>query len=137
MTKRRFGRVRKLPSGRWQARYPGPDGIDRPAPETFGTKTDANVWLTLKEAEIRNGGWIDPGAGAVFVVDFGSTWIDERPGLRPKTIRLYRYLLRAPTLRRTSRASLLVRSPSRGSAAGARSYWTRARVRSRRLRHTV
>lgn len=95
MTKRRFGRVRKLPSGRWQARYPGPDGIDRPAPETFGTKTDANVWLTLKEAEIRNGDWIDPGAGAVFVVDFGSTWIDERPGLRPKTIRLYRYLLRS------------------------------------------
>jgi integrase len=95
VTKRRFGRVRKLPSGRWQARYPGPDGIDRPAPETFGTKTDANVWLTLKEAEIRNGDWIDPGAGAVFVVDFGSTWIDERPGLRPKTIRLYRYLLRS------------------------------------------
>ncbi len=26
MGKRRFGRVRELPSGRWQARYPGPDG---------------------------------------------------------------------------------------------------------------
>ena len=33
--KRRFGRVRELPSGRWQARYKGPDGIDRPAPRTF------------------------------------------------------------------------------------------------------
>ena len=33
MTKRRFGRVRKLPSGRFQARYPGPDGIDRPVLE--------------------------------------------------------------------------------------------------------
>ena len=30
------------PSGRWQARYPGPDGIDRPAPDTFATKTDAD-----------------------------------------------------------------------------------------------
>ncbi len=26
--KRRFGRVRKLPSGRYQARYRGPDGLD-------------------------------------------------------------------------------------------------------------
>lgn len=26
-SRRNFGRVRKLPSGRFQARYPGPDGI--------------------------------------------------------------------------------------------------------------
>ncbi len=92
---KRFGRVRKLPSGRYQARYPGPDGIDRPAPETFATKTDADVWLTMKEAEIRRDDWIDPEAGAVLVADFGATWIEERPGLRPKTVRLYGYLLRA------------------------------------------
>lgn len=58
--KRRFGRVRKLPSGRWQARYRGPDGIDRPAPETFATKRDADRWLTLAEAEIARGKWVDP-----------------------------------------------------------------------------
>ncbi len=34
-SKRHFGRIRKLPSGRYQARYPGPDGVDRPAPHTF------------------------------------------------------------------------------------------------------
>jgi hypothetical protein len=50
--KRRFGRVRELPSGRWQARYKGPDGIDRPAPHTFDSKASAERWLTLKEAEI-------------------------------------------------------------------------------------
>lgn len=94
MSKRRFGRVRRLPSGRYQARYPGPDGIDRAAPQTFASKTDADVWLTMKEAEIRRGDWIDPDAGAVLVADFGATWIKERPGLRPKTIRLYDYLLR-------------------------------------------
>ena len=49
MSKRRFGRVRRLPSGSWQARYQGPDGIDRPAPETFATKTDAEVWLTAAQ----------------------------------------------------------------------------------------
>jgi hypothetical protein len=26
---------------------------------------------------------------------YAAAWIDERPGLRPKTIRLYRYLLRS------------------------------------------
>jgi integrase len=94
MGKRRFGRMRQLPSGRWQARYLGPDGIDRPAPETFGTKTDAAVWLTVKEAEIRQGEWIDPDAGAVLVADYGASWIEERPGLRPKTVLIYSSLLK-------------------------------------------
>jgi integrase len=94
MAKRRFGRVRKLPSGRWQARYPGPDGADRPADETFETKTSAEVWLTLKEAEILRGDWIDPKGGEVLVETYAATWIDERD-LRPRTIRLYRYLLKA------------------------------------------
>jgi integrase len=93
MSKRRFGRVRRLPSGRWHARYQGPDGIDRAAPETFATKTDAEVWLTLVEAEIRQGEWIDPEAGKVQLAKYARTWIEERPGLRPKTIQLYLYLL--------------------------------------------
>lgn len=94
MGRRRFGRVRQLPSGRWQARYLGPDGIDRPAPEIFGTKTDAAVWLTVKEAEIRQGDWIDPDAGAVLVAEYGATWVEERPGLRPKTVLIYASLLK-------------------------------------------
>ncbi len=99
--KRRFGRVRRLPSGRWQARYQGPDGVDRAAPETFDSKTDAEVWLTLKEAEIRGGDWTNPDDGKVSLADYAQTWIAERPGLRPKTVKLYGYLLRkhiAPVL---------------------------------------
>jgi len=92
--KRRFGRVRELPSSRWQARYKGPDGIDRPAPRTFDSKTSAERWLTLTEAEIISGDWIDPDAGRVLFGKYASDWIEERPGLRPKTIELYRYLLR-------------------------------------------
>jgi integrase len=92
--KRRFGRVRHLPSGRWQARYPGPDGTDRPAPETFASKTDAEVWLTLEEAEILKGEWVNPEDGKVSLADYAQTWIAERPGLRPKTVTLYSYLLR-------------------------------------------
>ena len=99
--KRRFGRVRQLRSGRWQARYLGPDGVDRAADETFATKGDAEVWLTLKEAEIINGDWTNPDDGKVPLADYARTWIEERPGLRPKTVTLYRYLLRkhiAPAL---------------------------------------
>jgi Phage integrase, N-terminal SAM-like domain len=91
---RRFGRVRELPSGRWQARYKGPDSIDRPAPRTFDSKTSAERWLTLTEAEIIQGGWTDPDAGRVLFGNYAADWIEERPGLRPKTIELYRYLLR-------------------------------------------
>lgn len=92
--KRRFPRVRALPSGRWQARYKGPDGIDRPAPHTFDSKTSTERWLTLTEAEIIQGDWIDPDAGRVLFGQYARDWIEERPNLRPKTIQLYLYLLR-------------------------------------------
>ena len=135
MAKRRFGRVRKLPSGRYQARYPGPDGTDRPAPQTFATKTDADVWLTMKEAEIRRDDWIDPDAGAVLVADFGATWIEERAGLRPKTVRLYGYLLRAHIAPHFA-AVTVAASPSLGSAAGARLCSIPGSARSLRPRRT-
>ena len=81
--KHRFGRVRELPSGRWQARYKGPDGIDRPAPRTFDSKTSAERWLTLTEAEIIQGSWIDLDAGraaAGFVVALGRRRCRVRAG---------------------------------------------------------
>lgn len=93
MRKRRFGRVRKLPSGRYQARYPGPDGMDRPAPQTFATKTDADVWLTMKEAEIHRGDWIDPDGGKILFGTYADTWLNDHV-LKPRTDELYRGLLK-------------------------------------------
>jgi integrase len=93
MAKRRFGRVRTLASGRYQARYPGPDGIDRPASQTFATKKDADVWLTLKEAEIRRGDWMDPDAGKVAFGAYAANWINDQV-LKPRTDGLYRGLLK-------------------------------------------
>lgn len=75
--KRRFGRVRRLPSGRFQARYLGPDGKDRPAPDTFATKTEAEVWLTRKEIEIRDSEWIDPDLGKVAFETYATWWIRD------------------------------------------------------------
>ncbi|MGI5166399.1 tyrosine-type recombinase/integrase [Spirillospora sp. CA-253888] len=91
--KRRFGRVRQLPSGRWQARYPGPDGRDHNAPHTFGTKREAEQWLTLKEADLRRGDWLDPAAGAVPFGEYAAEWVEDRD-LTPKTVQLYEVLLR-------------------------------------------
>jgi integrase-like protein len=94
VAKRRFGRVRRLPSGRWQARYKGPDGLDRPAPGTFASKTDAERWLALTEAEIIRDDWIDPDAGRVPFIEYANSWVAERPNLRPKTLQLYKGLVR-------------------------------------------
>ena len=99
--KRRFGRVRQLTSGRWQARYTGPDGIDRPAPETFATKTNTDVWLILKEAEIRTDDWINPDDGKISLSEYAETWIDERPGLGAQDSRAVP-VTRASTWRRFS-----------------------------------
>ncbi|WP_405662053.1 site-specific integrase [Streptomyces sp. NBC_01166] len=75
--RRRFGSVRKLPSGRFQARYPGPDGLMRSAPETFPTQTDADRWLVRKEAEILDGRWKNPDDKVLFGV-YADAWFKER-----------------------------------------------------------
>jgi Phage integrase, N-terminal SAM-like domain len=58
-------------------------------------KTSAERWLTVIEAEIIQGDWINPDAGRVLFGKYARDWIEERPGLRPKTVQLYRYLLRS------------------------------------------
>ena len=51
--KRGFGAIRKCqPSGRFQARYVGPDGKEYKAPQTFKAKIDAEGWLTDRRREI-------------------------------------------------------------------------------------
>ncbi|MGW2329250.1 tyrosine-type recombinase/integrase [Streptomyces sp. NPDC001700] len=99
--KRRFGRVRKLHSGRYQARYLGPDGVDRPAPVTFATAGEADDWLAEQQTEVRKGDWQDPDAGAVNFGEYAVQWVDERD-LSATTDELYRRLLRLhilPTFR--------------------------------------
>ncbi|TLP66560.1 site-specific integrase [Microbispora fusca] len=90
---RRFGNIRKLPSGRFQIRYPGPDGRIHTGSTTYATKTDADRALTLLEAQMISGEWTDPHRGKVLLGDYAQTWIKERPGLRPKTVELYTWLL--------------------------------------------
>ncbi|MFG2060464.1 tyrosine-type recombinase/integrase [Micromonospora sp. NPDC048871] len=76
--KRRFGSVRKLPSGAWQARYTAPDGLPRKAPSTFDTKRAAEQWLVETEAEMLRGEWLDPDAGKITLSEYADRWMRER-----------------------------------------------------------
>ncbi|MFF4821803.1 tyrosine-type recombinase/integrase [Streptomyces sp. NPDC001312] len=91
--RRQFGRVRKLPSGRYQARYVGPDGQLRPAPDTFRTKREADAWLADKQTEMRRGDWHSPDAGKVLFASYAAAWVKERE-LTVRTRQLYESLLR-------------------------------------------
>ena len=115
--RRRFGRVRQLPSGRWQARYAGPDGRQRTADTTFGTSGEAARWLAGVETDLHRGAWLDPKQGAVTLRSYAKTWIDTRTvqgrPLRPRTLSNYRSLLRLhiePTLGKMPLSSI---SPER------------------------
>lgn len=90
---RRFGNVRKRESGRYQIRYPGPDGRMRTGLDTYARKTDAERALTLIEGQMMAGEWTDPERGQVKLSDYAAVWITERPGLRVRTVDLYSWLL--------------------------------------------
>ena len=66
----------------------------RTGPETYGRKGDADRALVLIEAQMSAGEWSDPERGKVKLGDYATAWIVERPGLRPRTMDLYRWLLR-------------------------------------------
>ena len=55
MSRRQFGKVRVLASGRHQARYKGPDGRERAAPRTFATSDEADQFLALMDGEMASG----------------------------------------------------------------------------------
>lgn len=59
---RQFGTIRKLPSGRFQARY-SHLGKQVGAKDTFATKTDARRWLSTVETDLARGDHFDESAG--------------------------------------------------------------------------
>src|SRR5512133_3107431 len=81
-----FGSARKLPSGRWQARYWGPDGrhhtgrTDDGRSLTFSTKRKAVEWLNRTHSDIQSGRWEAPGTrGAPITLKaYAAAWLAER-----------------------------------------------------------
>ncbi len=63
-SRRQWGSVRSLASGRYQARYFDPDTRRMvPAPQTFATKGAADRWLAVKRTELDAGTAVDEKAG--------------------------------------------------------------------------
>jgi integrase len=92
-TKAGFGSVRKLPSGRFQARYDGPNGRTHNAPITFTSKTDADAWLATMRADIVRDAWLPaPKGKSLTFAEYATGWLDNRT-LRPRTISHYRLIL--------------------------------------------
>ena len=103
-TRRQFGRIQRLPSGRWRARFTDPDtGRLHNAPKTYATKIDAEAWLTDRRREIDRGLW-NPDAAADETADrkltfaeYATTFLAHRTVkgrlLRPRTREHYEKLL--------------------------------------------
>lgn len=93
---RGFGWLRRLPSGRWQASYVGPDTIRHTAPATFQAKIDAEAWLAAESRQIERGSWTAPAdrsrSKAETFGTYAATWLADRT-LKPRTRELYGSLL--------------------------------------------
>jgi integrase len=84
--RRQFGRIRKLASGRYQARYQDGSGQDRPAPTTFSTKTEAGLYLAKVQTEMERGQWCDPTLGQTTFRDWATQWLQANPAKRATTL---------------------------------------------------
>lgn len=94
-TKRRqnkTGWITQLRSGRWQARFQGPDGVRRPAPSTFDTKMDADHWLQRQARMVEAGTWQSETAVTTIFGAYAEEWLKQRD-LKPSTRAHYRRLL--------------------------------------------
>lgn len=63
--------IRKIPNGRFEARYRGPDGKERA--KRFGSKRDAQVFLDQLGVDREAGRCRDPRAGRMLV----SEWVER------------------------------------------------------------
>jgi integrase len=92
-----FGRIRKLPSGRHQAGYVGPDLALHHPLTTFETLMDARAWLAAERRAIEAGTWIAPAMRNITQKPatlrlFADAWLTDRQ-LKPRSRALYRSLL--------------------------------------------
>lgn len=76
------GGIDQLPSGKWRARYRGPDGSR--STKTLASKSDASAWLRDQLSNIQRGNWVNPHLGKITF----SEWVDDylaRSRKRPTT----------------------------------------------------
>jgi hypothetical protein len=77
------GSVKKLPNGKYRARYWGPDGRQRC--RHFDLKRDADRWVASNETARDRCEWLDPDRGRMTVAEWLRIWAATKARLRPKT----------------------------------------------------
>lgn len=90
--RRASGSVRRLPSGRWQARYTDDDD-QRHTLGTYATRGEADAALSLVLADMHRGTYRAPDVGSVTLDEYARRWLARRTNLAPRTRELYRHLL--------------------------------------------
>jgi integrase len=102
------GFVEKRTTGRWRARYRGPDGRERS--KTFDRRVDADRWLAGVSFAIARGEWTDPARARVTVGDWSRQWLTAKaPSLKATTREAYRSILKTciwPTWERVPLAAV-------------------------------
>ena len=93
MSRRSFGMIDQLPSGRWRARFTGPDSRRRTAPVTFATRRDADAYLARVHAELLAGNVAAVIPVPVTLAEHAEDYLRTAAAtLRPRTLDLYQRL---------------------------------------------
>lgn len=80
MVRRKFGLIRRLRSGRYQASFTDPNRRRVNAPETFRTEADARRFLDRVEQEMERGHWQpDAGLGRRTLREACEAYLEENP----------------------------------------------------------
>lgn len=80
-TRRSFGSIERLSSGRWRVRYTAPDGNIHKAPHTFRAKIDAEAWAIATRRKIDQDRWEATDDTPTEQVTFGAyaaLWLKNR-----------------------------------------------------------
>lgn len=97
--RRSWGKIRRLPSGRWQASYVGPDRVRHTGPVTYTRRLDAEGWLSAERRLVERDDWTPPAARAlekhargITVGEYATIWIEQR-NVKARTALHYEGLL--------------------------------------------
>ena len=89
--RREFGQVDRLPSGRYRARFTGPNGRRISAPHTFTTRREATEFLAKTRGELLAGNTAAVIPCTMTLAEYLTQYLHtERERLRPRTLDLYR-----------------------------------------------
>lgn len=84
-----FGAVESMPSGRYRVRWRDYDGNRQRADQTFATITDAKAYLATVKADMLRKTYRAPRQVTESLAEYGTRWIEGRPGIKASTRHLY------------------------------------------------